>query len=533
MSNIFLRVSSLNKFHQFLLLQSQISLSNLLRTPTSGLEVILNESFRKIKHATLQWIEELVGKQNEQYQLEQKNDKNILNHKEFYINQIIDRMNQIKTWNNFDNSIINSLENFLDTLILNEKKSFIEIILNEKHLPRKEVCHIVQTVSYHFRVPVRRDLGSIIANEFQIRDSEIDFKTSLPMLDTHLGGIVRGILTELVGPAGVGKSQFSMTLALEKLAQLLIKRDKIISSNKEIQNDNESNLILSQMNTQNLDNYENQNNIDNADNEVSQLIGDFENPENPENLEHSTILYIDTESIDIEPRIKQIASQRFTDPKLRDEVLKSLNQINIIRFTSSQEMTTFFKDELETYLLENQVKMVILDSIAYLIRKEFVGTSKLVERQSVLLEYASKLKELSSSLHIPIVITNHAIIGEHASFNFSDGKRKRDQEGVDSRSGQETTLLKAALGNTWSHCINTRLILQEPEQGIKQVIIDKSISSGRKTIRYYIGAGGIFQHEKQDDINHFTLPNTIHSRLHAFNDQDTNQPRKRARLYET
>jgi len=292
-----------------------------------------------------------------------------------------------------------------------------------------------------------------------------------------------------------------------------------------------------------------------------------ETPSSQQDTTPEAILYIDTEGIDIFPRMQQVASNRFPSAKLKKALLKHLNQIHILRFSSSNEMSQFFKEELENYLLENHVTLILLDSIAYLIRKEFAGTTKLWERQNVLLEYATKLKELSSSLRIPVIITNHVVQGESTSFAFNSGsveKRKTSGGGgnapslrvhtsrenqhsqnhqqhhdctsmeEDSPSDAVTTIssssnnLKAALGNTWAHCVNTRLILQEPTSGCKQVIIDKSISSGREMVGYVITSGGVHQ----DPNWHRTMQagahlNQIQSRMGIFQGQEPPSKRRR------
>jgi RAD51-like protein 1 len=60
---------------------------------------------------------------------------------------------------------------------------------------------------------------------------------------------------------------------------------------------------------------------------------------------------------------------------------------------------------MEEQLLEKNVKFIIVDSIASLIRKEF-DSSNLAQRQHMLTKQASLLKYYAESLQIPVVVTN-------------------------------------------------------------------------------------------------------------------------------
>jgi len=65
-------------------------------------------------------------------------------------------------------------------------------------------------------------------------------------------------------------------------------------------------------------------------------------------------------------------------------------------------MSSFFRlDELQEFIIENDIKLLIVDSIGSLVRKEYQNPVKkygwkgpLVERNDVLLLQASKLKNL-------------------------------------------------------------------------------------------------------------------------------------------
>ena len=92
-------------------------------------------------------------------------------------------------------------------------------------------------------------------------------------------------------------------------------------------------------------------------------------------------------------------------------------------------------------MIEKNVKLLLVDSVAAVARQEY---SSIVHRQAWLNQQASLLKYIAERFEIPVVVTNQVT----TRFNsHSDG-------------GQEnSSSLLPALGNTWSHCVNTRLVL--------------------------------------------------------------------------
>ena len=63
-------------------------------------------------------------------------------------------------------------------------------------------------------------------------------------------------------------------------------------------------------------------------------------------------------------------------------------------FTAEIVIFYFRLDELQEFIIENDIKLLIVDSIGSLIRKEYGWGKSLVERNDVLLQQASKLKKL-------------------------------------------------------------------------------------------------------------------------------------------
>jgi len=88
-------------------------------------------------------------------------------------------------------------------------------------------------------------------------------------------------------------------------------------------------------------------------------------------------------------------------------------------------------------LISRKVKLIVVDSIAALARPHFDNES-LWQRQQILTHIAGKLKYYAETLEIPVVVVN-------------DTSKMQDR------------LATAALGTVWSHCVNTRLILESDD----------------------------------------------------------------------
>lgn len=117
--------------------------------------------------------------------------------------------------------------------------------------------------------------------------------------------------------------------------------------------------------------------------------------------------------------------------------------------------------------MEHDTQMIVLDSIACLVRREF-GQDSIAARQDMLTLVAAKLKYLATSFGIPIIVTNQVTTTEWGS------------------------ALKPALGNTWAHSVNTRLLLHmAPDGSTRCLTIAKSPCAPCATVSFAISTGGI------------------------------------------
>ncbi|XP_041132794.1 DNA repair protein RAD51 homolog 2 [Polyodon spathula] len=280
----------------------------------------------------------------------------------------------------------------------------------------------------------------VTALELRDRRSRAFFPTSLRGLDVVLhGGLASGTLTEVTGPSGCGKSQFCMMLSV--LATL---------------------------------------------------------PRSMGGLD-SSVLYIDTESAFCAERLVEIAQNRF--PKyfsLQERVVEMAQKIHLFRELTCQNVLKRLGG-LEEEIISKKAGLVIIDSIASVVRKEFDTSipGNLSERSSLLSQEAATLKYLAEEFSIPVVLTNQitthlsrkGTAPSHLECNVPESEVSADGE-----SGYVT----AALGNTWSHSVNTRLIVQYLDSQRRQIIVAKSPIAPFSVFNYTVQNSGLELEDGED-----------------------------------
>lgn len=155
----------------------------------------------------------------------------------------------------------------------------------------------------------------------------------------------------------------------------------------------------------------------------------------PENG-NGSVVYFDTEGAFSASRLREIAANRFPSLSLQHD-MSWLNRIQIFRVEKCEDLLTHLQG-LESFVIQKKIKCIIVDSIASLVRKEF-NSSAFLQRNDLLMKEATILKYLAETFSIPVIVTNQV---------------------TTARNAQEESVLQAALGNTWSHSVNTRLIIE-------------------------------------------------------------------------
>jgi RAD51-like protein 1 len=216
--------------------------------------------------------------------------------------------------------------------------------------------------------------------------------TGLELIDRKLlGGVPARSVTELVGAPGVGKTQFSMMVSVLALRQAASRAAP---------------------------------------------------------GERYGVAYIDTEAGFRSERALQMADSLFP-VILGDARQQVASRLHYLHLTSTRALMSTL-EQLESLIIEQGIRLVVLDSAAALARKEF-GRETLAERQRMLGKQAAMLKQLAEDFAIPIIVTN---------------QMTTYRTGVAPGTGEESNeQLAAALGNTWAHSVNTRLELCRDAEG--------------------------------------------------------------------
>ena len=289
-------------------------------------------------------------------------------------------------------------------------------------LSMKEAAQLVSTVAAAV-CPAGQPVSALLARK-RTEASHLPF--NLPALDLALrGGAPVGAVTELVGAAGAGKTQACLQLAAA------------------------ATLPLS----------------------AGGLGG--------------SAVYIDTESRFSGERLVEIARGRwpdsFREPASVEALLKG---VVVIAPGSGVELLQRLEG-LEAVIIEHSVRLVVVDSIAFLVRS---GEGTLHERHELLGEQASRLKTLAEAFRIPVIVTNQVTTRtERGGRGFAEAG-----DGLEPPGAQVEAQLAASLGTKWAHDVNLRLSLETAETGQRYLSITKSSAAPALSFPFDIGEGGLY-----------------------------------------
>jgi DNA repair protein RadA len=113
-------------------------------------------------------------------------------------------------------------------------------------------------------------------------------------------------------------------------------------------------------------------------------------------------LYIDTENTFRTERIVQMSQHLGLDP---EEVSKNI--IYADAYTSDHQI--FLLENADKVIKENDVRMIIIDSLTSHFRSEYLGREMLAERQQKLNKHMHKLIRLARAFNIVAVVTNQVM----------------------------------------------------------------------------------------------------------------------------
>jgi len=123
-------------------------------------------------------------------------------------------------------------------------------------------------------------------------------------------------------------------------------------------------------------------------------------------------LYIDTENTFRIERISQMAEHMGLDPQ---ETLKRI--ILAEAYTSDHQM--FLLENADEVIKENNIKLIIIDSLTAHFRSEYIGRESLAERQQKLNQHMHKLIRLARAFNAVAFVTNQVMSSPDVFFGES------------------------------------------------------------------------------------------------------------------
>jgi len=123
-------------------------------------------------------------------------------------------------------------------------------------------------------------------------------------------------------------------------------------------------------------------------------------------------LYIDTENTFRTERISQMAEHMGLDPQ---ETLKHI--ILAEAYTSDHQM--FLLENADKVIKENNIKLIIIDSLTAHFRSEYIGRESLAERQQKLNQHMHKLIRLARAFNAVAFVTNQVMSSPDVFFGES------------------------------------------------------------------------------------------------------------------
>lgn len=150
-------------------------------------------------------------------------------------------------------------------------------------------------------------------------------------------------------------------------------------------------------------------NIQLPDNGVDTDTADEEDEEStnttPVDTDESTgngVIFIDTEDTFVPERVKQMAEAKGLDPE------KVLDNIFVARAYNSDHQI-LLAEEAQDIARENDIGLIVVDSLTAQFRSDYVGRGQLADRQQKLNQHMHTLQRLANTYNAAVVVTNQVM----------------------------------------------------------------------------------------------------------------------------
>ncbi len=290
--------------------------------------------------------------------------------------------------------------------------------------------------------------------------------THLPELDSILrGGIRLNSITEIVGSAGIGKTQLVMQLAIVASAYNM----------GCIYIDTERKLSLLRLNEIATERYNSNRSRNGGGGDITTYSNDYTSFGYDDYNERQENSYEeDQEGRDCHSD-NNSSNPEYKPPK---EVLDNIT----VHSPKSTKDLVFVISKLQEYILEkthcggndvnakiHPIKLIILDSIAAPTRRDFGGEDAR-ERVTCIFKIAQMLKQVACEMNVAVVVINQI-----------------DKVVISSTTNTNNNVLssvKASLGTSWHHCVSSRILLEhDDDTDCQHAQFDSIGSIGFKRVR--------------------------------------------------
>ena len=169
------------------------------------------------------------------------------------------------------------------------------------------------------------------------------------------------------------------------------------------------------------------------------------------------VLFIDTEGTFRPERIEAIAKAKELDPE------QTLNNIKVVR-ASTTEQQVLSIERADKLVRDENIKLIVVDSMMALFRSEFIGRGALGERQQKLNSHIHKLQSLADTYSLAVYVTNQVMDNPAILF------------------GDPTTPVG---GNIMAHAATTRLYMRKSkeEKRIIRLVDSPNMPEGEAVIK--------------------------------------------------
>ena len=178
------------------------------------------------------------------------------------------------------------------------------------------------------------------------------------------------------------------------------------------------------------------------------------------------VFFVDTEGTFSAKRVLQIANSN----RAQLDPMDIMKNIFVARSYNADHQLQIV-NEADSLLKTENVRLIIIDSIASHFRSEYHGKEQLIERQQKIMAHAEKLQKYADSYDLAIITTNQVLASID---NYLAGK-----------------VAEPALGYAWGHRPQTRIWLRKQKGNVRIARIIDSPELPEKEATFYITDEGI------------------------------------------